>query len=189
MRDENNFGGNVLDGASLEKALVEGKFDKPMATLVGMVKCSANQGHLSFASAGCDSWIDLPTSMIEAAEYVGAQHCKDHSHPVFRVSLHEPTDPQAKVLMALLAARPAPPTAMPPNLGSGAGIPPQMASVSPLMRPQSTSWCSGSTLWCSETRYIPWLGQVTVIYPCGTCINDPVYTAFGGYMGGYINAR
>jgi hypothetical protein len=39
------------------------------------------------------------------------------------------------------------------------------------------SWCVGSTLMCACPVNIPGYGQGIVIYPCGTCIDDPVFTA------------
>lgn len=40
-------------------------------------------------------------------------------------------------------------------------------------RPQCETWCDGSTLMCACRVRVPGLGEGIVIYPCGTCINDP----------------
>ena len=186
-----------LDGAGLEKALGEHRFDRPVAQLVGMVKQSDQPGHISFTPSGCEAWVDVPSAMIAEAEHIGQQPCKDHSHPVFRLSLKEPADAEGKVLMALLAAS-APkssslsgmniPGMAMPGMGMPAMAPPTMASAaragpgvggSSAMRAGGChSFCSGSTLWCMCPVYIPGLGTAYTLYPCGTCINDPVYTAF-----------
>jgi hypothetical protein len=187
MRQANNTtgaatGGAALDGAALEKALGEHKFDQATTQLIGMVKASANQAHVSFAPVGCEAWVDLPSAMIEKAEHIGHQSCKDHSHPVFRLSLKEPTDPQAKALWALLTAR-APnslsmPVMAPPNLAGFPGISRDTASFSAMRKPQCQTWCYGSTLMCACSVYVPGYGQGIIIYACGTCIDDPIFTAF-----------
>jgi hypothetical protein len=92
-----------LTGAGLAKALAEGKFEEPPAQLIGMVKPSAKRGHINFAPAGCESWIDIPSDMIEVAKHLGHQACRDHSHPLFRLSLKEPEETQAKILLSLLS--------------------------------------------------------------------------------------
>jgi hypothetical protein len=172
-----------LDGAGLEKALAQGSLDRPATQLIGMMKASAEPGHVSFAPAGCGSWVDIPSAMIAEAQHIGHQPCEDHSHPVFRIVLNEPADPQAKVLLQLIAART--PAAMPMSMSMPAGLKgfggeglPVGPSISELRKPQCTSWCVGSTLMCACPVYIPGFGMGYVFYACGTCINDPVFTAF-----------
>lgn len=172
-----------FDGAGLEKALAQGSLDRPVTQLTGMVKASAKPGHVSFSPAGCGSWVDIPSAMIAEAQHIGHQPCEDHSHPVFRIVLNEPTDPQAKVLFQLIAARtPAPVPAGLKGFGSeGLPVGPPMSelrTMSELRKPQCTSWCVGSTLVCACPVYVPGFGMAYVIYACGTCINDPVFTAF-----------
>lgn len=41
---------------------------------------------------------------------------------------------------------------------------------------QCQTWCEGSTLICACPVRTPY-GQGLLIYPCGTCIDDPVFTA------------
>lgn len=43
-------------------------------------------------------------------------------------------------------------------------------------RGQCQTWCEGSTLICACPVRTPY-GQGLLIYPCGTCIDDPVFTA------------
>ena len=92
-----------LSGADLEEALEEGTLTQAQTTLTGMVKQSEKGGHVSFSQAGCDTWVDLPTDMIERADHVGQRPCRDHSHPLMRITLDEPEDSTGKVLLALLS--------------------------------------------------------------------------------------
>lgn len=161
----------TFDGHGLESALRQGSFDKPASHLTGMMKASDQPGHVSFSNAGCSSWVDFPSGMIAEAQLIGQQTCKDHSHPIFKIAFKEPDNPEARVFLRLLEAHtnvapPIPPVAM------------GHSPASELRRPQCTSWCVGSTLVCACPVYIPGLGMGYVIYTCGTCINDPVFTAF-----------
>lgn len=92
----------VYTGESLEEALNEGRLDSAGVTIVGMVKSGERKGEIQFTPTDCDSWVDLAISYIEKAEQQGQEVCKDHSHPIFRITLKEPNDPQAKILSALL---------------------------------------------------------------------------------------
>ena len=63
----------TFTGQTLVEALRSGELDQPSGVvLIGMVKESEQQDHVAFARGGCDTWIDLPTSLIEQAEHVGA---------------------------------------------------------------------------------------------------------------------
>ena len=92
-----------------------------------MVKASEKEGHIQFTRSGCEGWVDLPITMIEKAEHLGIQPCKDHAHPVMQLTLKESKDPLAQILMALLsqsgrtASPPLPPHAGP--MGSSMGPP------------------------------------------------------------------
>jgi hypothetical protein len=108
----------VFDGDTLEAALINKTLAAASVDLVGMVKASEKQGYVGFSKAGCESWIDLPVSMIERAVHRGSVSCRDHSHPLFEISLKEPSDPQGKILLALLGQFVAGNTTM-----SGSGVP------------------------------------------------------------------
>ena len=135
--------GQTFTGQALVKALSSGELDHdPGLVLSGMVKQSEQADHVSFARGGCDTWIELPTSMIEEAEHVGSRPCEDHSHPVFRIRLKESKDPQARLLGQLLASQPSmaarapfPGRGLPgsriPLRGSGSGGP-QLPRLVPL---------------------------------------------------------
>ena len=99
--------GKTFTGQGLVDALGAGEFDRPRGVvLIGMVKASEQKDHVAFARGGCDTWIDLPTSLIEEAEHVGSRPCEDHAHPIFRITLRESDDPQARLLAQLLEAGP-----------------------------------------------------------------------------------
>jgi hypothetical protein len=101
--------GQTFTGQTLVDALSAGEFEQPSGVvLTGMVKQSEQPDHIAFARGGCDSWIDLPTTMIEQAEHVGSRPCEEHAHPIFRITLAESDDPQAKLLGTLLASQPQP---------------------------------------------------------------------------------
>lgn len=104
----------LFSGEALEKALQEGSLNQPQALLTGMVKPSGTSGNISFSPSGCDMWVDLPTGMVKHAEHIGQRGCRDHVHPMVRITLHEPKNPEGRVLLALLAqATPNPSSDMP----------------------------------------------------------------------------
>jgi hypothetical protein len=96
-----------FSGDALLQALEKGELTLPVAagtTLVGMVKRSDQPGCLSFTPAGCDTWVDMPTSMIEKAVHLGERRCKDHSHAVVRITVKQPADAEGQLLAKLLMA-------------------------------------------------------------------------------------
>jgi hypothetical protein len=99
-----------LTGKSLEQALRSGDLDRPALEVVGMVKAAEEKGKISFSRTDCESWVDVPTDLIKSAVQVGDSRCRDHSHPVFRLSFNESDDPAAQVLAALLASSAPSPT-------------------------------------------------------------------------------
>lgn len=94
----------VMSGASLERALNEKTFDRPSLEVVGMVKSAEREGFVSVTRTDCESWVELPTDSIEQAEHLGNRRCKNHDHPVFRLSLKAPDNPEAQILAALLGS-------------------------------------------------------------------------------------
>ena len=99
----------TFSGENLEEALRQGSLAASHATtLTGMVKTSDRVGYIGFTMAGCDTWVDLPSALIQSATSLGTSICKDHSHAVMRIALKESHDPESEALMALLsqAARP-----------------------------------------------------------------------------------
>ena len=96
----------AMSGSQLEQALMDGKLAAGAATMTGMVKKSEKLGHVAFTRAGCDTWVDMPVEMIESAEHIGHQTCKDHTHPLVRVTLKTSDNPKEQILIALLAQQP-----------------------------------------------------------------------------------
>jgi hypothetical protein len=47
------------------------------------------------------------------------------------------------------------------------------ASSGAMSRSQCDTWCNGSTLMCACRVHVPGMGDGILIYPCGTCIDDP----------------
>jgi hypothetical protein len=124
---------DVLTGASLEESLRSGDFDSPAADLVGMVKAGDEEGKVSFSPTDCESWVEIPTDVIESAEKVGDRPCRDHNHPVFRLRLKSSDDPMAQTLMKLLATRSSAPHGRPSSPGTSPMRPP--GQWAPPMRP------------------------------------------------------
>ncbi len=91
-------------GKALESALKENSFEQVSAgtQLYGMVKQSEKEGYISFTQSGCDTWVDLPSTMIEQAEFIENRTCKDHSHPIMKITLKQSGSPEYNVLLALL---------------------------------------------------------------------------------------
>lgn len=99
--------GQEFSGEGLLRALEE-QAVAPKApsgiTLVGMVKQSKEPECIAFAPAGCDSWVDIPTRLIEKAVQLDDRRCNDHAHVVFRITLKEPADTEGRLLGKLLMA-------------------------------------------------------------------------------------
>jgi hypothetical protein len=96
----------IFSGEALEEALKSEVFEQSEIELIGMVKSSEKPGHIAFARGGCETWIDMPTKMIEQAEQLGRRPCKDHWHPQFRITLKKPNNSEARILGELLAQSP-----------------------------------------------------------------------------------
>ena len=93
---------STYNGADLENALRSDKFTKSSISITGMVKPSEQKGYILFAQSNCDEWIAIPVKLINVAEYIGNTGCKDHSHPVMKISFKEPDSEEGKVLLNLL---------------------------------------------------------------------------------------
>lgn len=89
-------------GALLEKALASNELSKSSFYLTGMVKSSQKPGYIAFTSAGCDSWVNIPVAIIEKAQKIGSQGCRDHSHPLMRLTIHQPSSEEGNLFYALL---------------------------------------------------------------------------------------
>lgn len=90
-------------GASLEQALKDDSLSQSGVTLIGMVKLSNKEGYICFTQSGCDSWVDIPVSIIEEAELIGRRACQGHFHAIMKITLKELKSPEGQILSALLA--------------------------------------------------------------------------------------
>lgn len=93
-------------GSSLEQALKNDALTQSGIEQVGMVKPSEKEGYVCFTKSGCDNWVDLPIDMIEEAELIGKNTCKDHSHSVMKLILKEPKNLEAQIFSALSSSAP-----------------------------------------------------------------------------------
>ena len=151
-----------LTGKSLEQGLRSGDFDSPGLEVVGMVKAAEEKGKISFSRTDCESWVDVPTDLIKSAVQVGHRRCRDHSHPVFRLTFNESDDPTAQVLAALLASS----APSPMHTAGQTAFPPPLAGSFPvetqLRQGGGLGWgydsrCVRSCQWdCGFAGYPPW---------------------------------
>jgi hypothetical protein len=153
-----------LTGKALEQALRSGDLDSPALEVVGMVKAAEERGKVSFSRNGCESWVDVPTSLIKSAVQVGHSRCRDHTHPVFRLSFKESDDPAAQVLTALLASSaPSPMQAspgqipFPPPLPGPSALEAQVGQQGGGLGWGYDSRCVRSCQWdCAVAGFPPW---------------------------------
>lgn len=135
----------TFSGEELEEALLEGDLAQARVNLTGMVKPSETEGHINFSQSGCETWVEVPTAMIEKADLLGHTPCGDHSHPLMRITIKEPEDSESKVLLSLLAqlSPSVPPQPMPmPTVGRGESN--DVSALSPSVPPQPVSMQAGS---------------------------------------------
>ncbi len=94
----------IYTGEELAEALSDGSFEHaPRSTvLVGLIKKSDNKGSVAFTISGCDTWVNIPSNMIESAEHLGFSRCGDHSYAKVKLKLFEPKNVDAKVIWSLL---------------------------------------------------------------------------------------
>jgi hypothetical protein len=93
---------NVFPGRELARALEAHEVPAPGLMLTGMVRATGQSDSIEFTNAGCNSWMTVPVDMVDQAEHLGYGTCRDHSHPVFRLTLKDLEDPMARVLASLL---------------------------------------------------------------------------------------
>ncbi|CAN5488639.1 hypothetical protein BH09CHL1_BH09CHL1_20150 [soil metagenome] len=116
----------TFSGASLEEALKGDTFAQSEILRIGMVKQSQTPGYIGFSGGGCEHWIEIPIDMIERAEQMGNRPCKDHSHPVFRITLKQPKDPETQIFASFLAQEPVG--------GAMTSMPPAQTANAPMMQ-------------------------------------------------------
>lgn len=76
-------------------------------TLYGLVKVDEKDSSvLYFSSArSCEQWISIPVSLISSVSHIRNVKCKDHQHPLAKITLAEPDkdNAQAVLFMQLFA--------------------------------------------------------------------------------------
>lgn len=71
-----------------------------------MVKGADDSQRLLFANGtDCNTWTELPLSMIESIEVRDIVPCRDHTHPVVKLQLKRARLSESRVFAALAEAR------------------------------------------------------------------------------------
>jgi hypothetical protein len=100
--------GMKLSGAELERAVNDGRLDEEHSNTTlfdALVRKSKKKDHIGLSVAGCDSFVDVPSTLIASAEKTGFAMCGDHGYPRMRIALTISDDPIAQILSRLLAMR------------------------------------------------------------------------------------
>ena len=85
----------------------------------------------------------MPVNLINQAEHLSQRACKDHVHPVFKVTLKVSKDPTAQILSSLLAT-PMPSQPLPGTLPAP-GWQPSMTQAPPWFRHSAVSRRPGAS--------------------------------------------
>jgi len=93
-----------LTATQLFESLQQDKLTAVPVSLVGMVKKSdGKERTIEFSPGGnCSNWVTLPLESIEDVEVIRTVPCKDHTHPLVRLSLKTPKSPEARIFSSLL---------------------------------------------------------------------------------------
>lgn len=101
----------------IEKLKGETDQSKPLV-FVGMLKAAEDDQHLMFANgASCAHWTPVPVERIEGIEWISEVACKDHSHPLVKMTLKPPASEEA-MMYASLAQSISPINAASPDMGN-----------------------------------------------------------------------
>lgn len=96
-----------LTPSEFYEKLQQGELDKPQPfIIIGMVKKSETEEKaIQFAPGGnCSNWITIPLEFIEDVEMIKTITCKDHTHPLVKLSVKRPETPEGKIFFAILEA-------------------------------------------------------------------------------------
>jgi hypothetical protein len=74
-------------------------------TLFGMAKKSdGDEKAIQFAPGqDCGDWITIPLKAITSVEILRTVACRDHSHPLVKLSMKEPDSPDGRLFSSILA--------------------------------------------------------------------------------------
>jgi hypothetical protein len=62
-------------------------------TMSGLVKPGDDPSTIDFSSTlACERWSPLPLDLVESIDYLRPVACKDHDHPLVRITLKSPDD-------------------------------------------------------------------------------------------------
>jgi hypothetical protein len=99
--------------ADFAAKLREGHFASAPLSATGLVKLPDNEGvkgkgkekatqTLQFAhGSDCDSWINVPLTLIDRIDFLRVVRCKDHSHPLVTLIFSVPQTPEAQTFAAI----------------------------------------------------------------------------------------
>lgn len=97
-------------------------------TLDGLIKPGNGPNTIQFGFVPCETWIDVPVTLIDTISYITEVPCKDHKHPYVALAFAKSHSPEITALIALMEAletarRPKTPriTTQPPDGGAGDG--------------------------------------------------------------------
>lgn len=78
------------------------EFNSKPLIFVGVLKAAEDEQHLMFANgAYCNNWTSIPVDAIESIELISVIPCKDHSHPLVRLTMKEPASEEAKMFASM----------------------------------------------------------------------------------------
>ena len=75
----------------------------PFPPLTAFIKESElGEGYFQIAVQSCESWVDLPHSLIESIEHLRDGHCGDHHHPIVVITFKPIENPETLAVIALM---------------------------------------------------------------------------------------
>ena len=117
-----------------------------------MVKEAESDDSLMFAVGDvCDNWVELPAAAVDSVAVLGNVPCKDHAHPLVRLTLKPAEGPEGRMLAALLRgvmaaagrriAAASAAAASAPMVRPAQGLLPVGAHIPPHMTPRAAGDC------------------------------------------------
>lgn len=87
---------------------LKGDADHPQPhAFVGMLKAAEDEQHLMFAQGvSCANWTAVPVYLIEGIELISEAPCKDHSHPLVKMTFKTPASEEAQMYASLAQSNP-----------------------------------------------------------------------------------
>jgi len=82
MNSTQSVSGEALEQALAADNLAADNLGTAAPVVPVLLKVAAEPGYVSASTDGCETWHDIPTSLISEARVIGRQKCRDHAHPV-----------------------------------------------------------------------------------------------------------